>query len=136
MSILQVLEPQFRAPYVNVNRWFVTCINQPQFKAVLGEVSLCTKMAQFDGQPLSILCDTNMTCCNYISLAVKKYNELFPKEKKEKTKKAGSEVKGEGGKWSSKKQKAKEPEPAQEEEEEDRPKPAKFVDPYVDLPKR
>jgi elongation factor 1-gamma len=45
------MEPQFRAPYVNVNRWFVTCINQPQFKEVLGEVTLCTKMAQFDGEP-------------------------------------------------------------------------------------
>ena len=44
----QVLDPSLRAPYVNVNRWFVTCINQPQFKAVLGDVTLCSKMAQFD----------------------------------------------------------------------------------------
>lgn len=48
----QVLEPAFRQPYPNVNRWFVTCINQPQFKAVLGEVKLCEKMAQFDGELL------------------------------------------------------------------------------------
>eukprot|EP00061_Rhincodon_typus_P007510 g29273.t1 len=34
----QVLEPSFRQPYTNMNRWFITCINQPQFKAVLGEV--------------------------------------------------------------------------------------------------
>lgn len=47
---MQVLEPSFRAPYVNVNRWFVTCINQPQFTEVLGTVTLCTKMAQFDGE--------------------------------------------------------------------------------------
>lgn len=46
----QVLEPSFRQPYGNVNRWFVTCVNQPQFKAVLGEVKLCEKMAQFDGK--------------------------------------------------------------------------------------
>ncbi|KAK2511857.1 hypothetical protein Q9966_016541, partial [Columba livia] len=46
----QVLEPSFRQPFVNVNRWFVTCLNQPQFKAVLGEVTLCQKMAQFDGK--------------------------------------------------------------------------------------
>ncbi|KAL7863079.1 hypothetical protein SRHO_G00120630 [Serrasalmus rhombeus] len=46
----QVLEPAFRQPYPNVNRWFVTCINQPQFKAVLGEVKLCEKMAQFDAK--------------------------------------------------------------------------------------
>lgn len=47
---MQVLEPSFRQPFVNVNRWFVTCLNQPQFKAVLGEVQLCEKMAQFDGE--------------------------------------------------------------------------------------
>lgn len=110
----QVMEPQFRAPYVNVNRWFVTCINQPQFKEVLGEVTLCTKMAQFD---------------------VKKYNELFPKEKKEKPKKGGSEV-GAQGKGAAKKPEKtpkKKPEAAAEEEDE-APKPAKFVDPYADLP--
>jgi len=45
-----VLEPEFRKPYQNVNRWFVTLVNQPQFKAVLGEVKLCDKMAQFDGK--------------------------------------------------------------------------------------
>ncbi|MEY6333245.1 glutathione binding-like protein, partial [Salmonella enterica subsp. enterica serovar Corvallis] len=46
----QVFEPSFRQPYPNVTRWFVTCINQPQFKAVLGEVKLCEKMAQFDAK--------------------------------------------------------------------------------------
>lgn len=45
-----MLEPSFRQPYPNVTRWFVTCVNQPQFKAVLGEVKLCEKMAQFDGE--------------------------------------------------------------------------------------
>lgn len=48
--LIQVLEPSFRQAYGNVNRWFLTCINQPQFKAVLGEVKLCEKMAQFDGK--------------------------------------------------------------------------------------
>ncbi|MGH0187954.1 UNVERIFIED_CONTAM: hypothetical protein FKN15_027471, partial [Acipenser sinensis] len=46
----QVLEPAFRQPFPNTNRWFSTCINQPQFRAVLGEVRLCEKMAQFDGE--------------------------------------------------------------------------------------
>lgn len=50
LSPLQVLEPSFRQPYPNVTRWFTTCVNQPQFKAVLGEVKLCEKMAQFDGE--------------------------------------------------------------------------------------
>lgn len=49
-SSRKVLEPRVRAPYVNVNRWFVTCVNQPEFRAVLGPVELCTKMAQFDGE--------------------------------------------------------------------------------------
>ena len=50
VCVLQVLDPGLRAPYVNVNRWFATCVNQPQFKAVLGDVPLCTKMAVFDGE--------------------------------------------------------------------------------------
>uniref|UniRef100_A0A670ZLZ9 Eukaryotic translation elongation factor 1 gamma n=1 Tax=Pseudonaja textilis TaxID=8673 RepID=A0A670ZLZ9_PSETE len=51
----QVLEPSFRQPYENVNRWFVTCVNQPQFKAILGDLKLCEKMAQFDDSPIKPL---------------------------------------------------------------------------------
>uniref|UniRef100_A0A674ILB0 GST C-terminal domain-containing protein n=1 Tax=Terrapene triunguis TaxID=2587831 RepID=A0A674ILB0_9SAUR len=36
-----VLDPPSRAPYPNVTRWFLTCVNQPQFQAVLGPVKLC-----------------------------------------------------------------------------------------------
>jgi elongation factor 1-gamma len=45
-----VLEPELRRPFINVSRWLTTLINQPQFKAVLGDVGnqLCTKSAQFD----------------------------------------------------------------------------------------
>jgi len=39
-----VLDPEFRAPYSNTNRWFLTCINQPEFKEVMGEFVLCEKM--------------------------------------------------------------------------------------------
>merc|ERR1712179_547096 len=46
----QVFEPAFRGPFTNVNRWFTTVINQPNAKAVLGEVVLCTKMAEFDAK--------------------------------------------------------------------------------------
>jgi len=42
----QYLDPALREPYVNVNRWFLTCINQPQFKSVLGEVKLCSEPAK------------------------------------------------------------------------------------------
>jgi elongation factor 1-gamma len=37
-----VLDPEFRAPFPHLVRWFNTCVNQPQFKAVMGEeVPLC-----------------------------------------------------------------------------------------------
>ena len=46
---VQVFEPAFRAPFPNVTRWFLTCVNQPEFKAELGDFQLCSKAAQFDG---------------------------------------------------------------------------------------
>ncbi|XP_054716075.1 elongation factor 1-gamma-like [Uloborus diversus] len=56
LSLFQlVLEPSFRAPYQNVNRWFKTLINQLQFKAILGDVKLCDKMAQFDAKKFAEL---------------------------------------------------------------------------------
>merc|ERR1712042_61619 len=63
MLYAQVLDPKFREPYSNVNRWFLTCVNQPQFKQVLGEFTLCEKMATFDN---------------------KRYQELHPKQQKTK----------------------------------------------------
>lgn len=39
-----VFDQSFVGNYKNVNRWFITCINQPHFKSVLGEVVLCKKM--------------------------------------------------------------------------------------------
>merc|ERR1712152_47270 len=46
----QVLDPAFRKPFVNVTRWFNTVVNQPNAKAVVGQVNLCTKMAEFDAK--------------------------------------------------------------------------------------
>ncbi|XP_072331843.1 valine--tRNA ligase isoform X2 [Scyliorhinus torazame] len=37
-------EPDFRKPYVNVNRWFLTCVNQAEFTRALGAVRLCEKI--------------------------------------------------------------------------------------------
>ncbi|KAK3869106.1 hypothetical protein Pcinc_025563 [Petrolisthes cinctipes] len=45
-----VLEPAFRKPYQNTNRWFNTMINQPEVKAIIGDFKLCEKMAQFDNK--------------------------------------------------------------------------------------
>lgn len=40
-----VFEPAFRKPFGNVTRWFTTCINQPEWKAVAGDFQMCEKMA-------------------------------------------------------------------------------------------
>jgi elongation factor 1-gamma len=45
-----VLDPSFRKAFTNVTRWFTTVINQPNVKAVIGEFTLCTKMAEFDAK--------------------------------------------------------------------------------------
>jgi len=48
MLYVQVLDDKFRASFGNLNRWFLTCINQPNFKKVLGDIKLCETMAVFD----------------------------------------------------------------------------------------
>merc|ERR1712209_135558 len=45
-----VLDPGFRKPFGNVNRWFTTAVNQPQVKKVVGAIKLAEKMAQFDAK--------------------------------------------------------------------------------------
>lgn len=39
-----VFDPTFRKPYINLTRWYETVVNQKEFKTVIGEVELCTKM--------------------------------------------------------------------------------------------
>jgi len=103
-----VLDPAFRAPYTNVNRWFQTVVNQPQAKAVLGDVALADKMAQFDA---------------------KKFSELSGKKDK-KDKKEEKESKKE----SKKQEKKVEKKPAKEESNEPPPPPAPKKDPFEGLP--
>ncbi|KAL2077443.1 hypothetical protein ACEWY4_026947 [Coilia grayii] len=118
----QVLEPAFRQPYPNLNRWFTTCINQPQFKAILGEVKLCDKMAQFDA---------------------KKFAEMQPKKdtppKKEKGGKEGGKPQEKKEKKEDKKKEEKKPAaPAVEEMDECEAALAaepKAKDPFAHLPK-
>ncbi|XP_014103496.1 elongation factor 1-gamma [Bactrocera oleae] len=43
-----VLEPKVRAEFGNVNRWFITILNQPQVKAVVKNYSLCETALVFD----------------------------------------------------------------------------------------
>jgi len=89
-----VLDPAFRGSFQNVNRWFITLINQPQFKKVVGDFKLCDKMSTFDG---------------------KKYAELHGADKKKDDK--GAKPKKEQAKQQPKpaKKEAKEPEADAEE---------------------
>jgi len=43
-----VLDPESRAGFNNVTRWFLTVINQPEAKRIVGEIALCSKAATFD----------------------------------------------------------------------------------------
>ncbi|XP_073247487.1 elongation factor 1-gamma-like [Porites lutea] len=114
MLYKQVMDPTFRAPFANVNRWFLTIVNQPQFKKILGEVKLCQTMAKFD---------------------VKKYAELHPKKEEKKEKKVKEEKKPKQEKLKQEKPKKQEKKKEEPEEEDDAPPPPKFVDPYAGLPK-
>eukprot|EP00929_Paragymnodinium_shiwhaense_P053306 TRINITY_DN26677_c0_g1_i1.p2 TRINITY_DN26677_c0_g1~~TRINITY_DN26677_c0_g1_i1.p2 ORF type:complete len:434 (+),score=136.87 TRINITY_DN26677_c0_g1_i1:91-1302(+) len=44
-----LLDGDFRASFPSVTRWFMTCVNQPAFKAVLGTTTLCTDEVLADG---------------------------------------------------------------------------------------
>ncbi|XP_066470749.1 valine--tRNA ligase [Tiliqua scincoides] len=47
-----VLDQALRTSYTNVTRWFETCINQPEFQAVLGPVKLCDQAPGVGGPKL------------------------------------------------------------------------------------
>ncbi|XP_041351433.1 elongation factor 1-gamma-like isoform X2 [Gigantopelta aegis] len=102
-----VLDAEFRKPFQNVNRWFTTLVNQKQFKAVVGNFQMCTKMAQFDS---------------------KKYAELHGQKKETAKKDSKKEAKP--------KQAKKEAKPKDEEEaEDDMPKEKESKDPFAAYPK-
>merc|ERR1712193_434686 len=104
----QVLDPAFRKPFVNVTRWFTTVVNQPNATAVLGQVTLCTKMAEFDA---------------------KKFAEFSGKgdKKAEKKEKAPKQEQKKPEKKKEKKEKA--------EPEADLPPEPKKADPFEKMPK-
>lgn len=102
----QVLDPAFRGPFGNVNRWFTTVVNQPNAKAVLGDVVLCTKMAEFDSKKFA------------------EFSGKGDKPKKEAKPKAEP----------AKKKEAK-PKAEEAEEEDNMPKEPKANDPLAALPK-
>merc|ERR1712243_261348 len=90
-------------------RWFNTVVNQPNAKAVVGQVNLCTKMAEFDAK-------------KFAEFSGKGDNK---KEKKEKAPKQEAKKQPE-----KKKEEKKEEKPA-----EDEPKIEKKADPFEKMPK-
>lgn len=74
---------------MNVTRWFETCVNQPEFKSVLGAVKLCEKAAAFDGKKFKELQGDAAGDATPATGGKKKDNksEEKPKEPKKKEKK-------------------------------------------------
>ncbi|CAG0888836.1 unnamed protein product [Darwinula stevensoni] len=128
-----VLDPKFRESFKNVTRWFTTMVNQPQVKKVIGEVTLCQKMAEFDSKKFA-----EMQAKMGGSSGGQDAGKGGKKEKgKDKTSKK-SEGGGEGEK--KKTQKAKKKEEEEEAEPLDETELAlslepKKKDPFEDFPK-
>lgn len=69
MFYFQALEPSDRKAVTNVTRWFTTCINQPQFLKVLGEITLCEKVGPVTATPnaakaANVAVDSNNSAAN------------------------------------------------------------------------
>jgi len=111
-----VFDATFRAAFGNVNRYFLTMVNQPEFKAVIGEVALPEKAAVFDPN-------------NLPKPAAAPKKEAAPKEKKE----AAPKEKKEEKKPEPKKEEKK-PEPKEEEEEENFEEEKRGPNPLDQLP--
>jgi elongation factor 1-gamma len=99
-----VLDPAFRGPYGNVTRYFLTLVNQPEFKAVIGDVTLCGKAAVYDAS-------------NVPKREAGAKKEAAPKKEAAKKEAAPKEKKEE--KKPEPKKEEKKPEPKEEEEEEE-----------------
>lgn len=115
-----VLDPEFRQPFQNVNRWFTTLVHQPQFEAVIGKnFKLAEKMAQFDAKKYEEL--------NAAKGGAKKEKQEKDKPQQPKKEKAQPEKKEE------KKPAPAKVEEAEEEDDEFGDRPSK--DPFALLPK-
>jgi elongation factor 1-gamma len=118
LAYRHVLDAATREPFINVNRWFLTCVNQPEFLAVLGATSLCEKPAQFDAKKLKEL--ESRTGAGAAGPSGAK------KEGKKDKKGGGDEKKGKGGGEKAAKKKA---DPAAAAEEMDATEEAMAAEP-------
>jgi len=89
----QVMDPNFRKPFMNVTRWFTTVINQPNAKGVLGAVALCSKMAEFDAKKFAEFSGKGAGDKKGKEKAPKAEKKKEPEKKKEKKEEpAGDEI--------------------------------------------
>merc|ERR1711863_225968 len=88
----QVLDPAFRKPFVNVTRCFTTVVNQPHALAVLGQVTLCTKMAEFDPKKFAEFSGKGDKKAEKKEKAPKQEQKKPEKKKEEKKKEAEPEA--------------------------------------------
>ncbi|CAH2314037.1 elongation factor 1-gamma [Pelobates cultripes] len=49
LPYMLVFDPIFRKPYISVNRWFTTCVNNTAFVEALGNVALCEETRHYEG---------------------------------------------------------------------------------------
>lgn len=68
-----VMSPEYRKAFPCVTRWFTTCVNQPQFKAVIGTVELAKEEMTAEGAPAAPkkekVSQRCLSCCFHV-----KYN--------------------------------------------------------------
>lgn len=96
-----VCGPSFRGAFPCVMRWFNTCVNQPQFKAVIGTVALAETELVADGAAAAPAAKAGKS--NKASKKEKKKANAEQQPKKKKEKKSGG-----GGGGGEKKEKPKE----------------------------
>jgi hypothetical protein len=132
---LQVFAPEHRAAYGNVNRWFVTCVNQPQFKAVVGDAVLAQTEAKPDG--LTLFVHVAVSCSHIHTVAAEEAYKMYHPEEAKKTEKvkekkpAAEKPEKEEKKKEEKKEEIKQLDVEAAADEEKKEKPWKYL---LDLP--
>lgn len=122
-----ILDGAAREAYPSVTRWFVTCVNQPAFKAVLGDFVLCEVAHAASGAPAASA--SAASAAAPAAAGGKKAKDEKPKEKKAKEEKPKEEKPKEAA---PKKEKAKKED---DEDAPDVPREEKKANPLAALPK-
>lgn len=78
-----ILDLESRKPFNNVVRWFTTCVEQPQFKAVLGETKLCSQIATSESyqSEMSKKSDCATASCKINSTVTEDHEESYEESK-------------------------------------------------------